>query len=393
MTVAQRPRGLFGHLLPPVLLCTVAISLTAQGNPDRYAVAREPDVGSASGPTATLLRNQSVTFTGDVDSNSPAVREIVDGQRTLVVMTSVAGRPSRSSGRSLRDLSPSTPVDISPWPGGGVWMEAIIRADDGTWYGFYHNESPAVPCGSTTLVTPRIGVARSSDRGVSWTDLGIVIEAPPSTFDCATLNNYFVGGVGDLSAALDHASNFVYLYFSQYGAAAANQGIAAARFLWAHRDAPVGRTDIWSEGQWVPAGRIQRGEMPQLLSGIDASGMRWALPAATPLFPTPNPWHGSDTQVEAFWGPSIHWNTHLERYVMLLNKAKDESFAQEGVHVSFNNTLDNPAGWSRPVRILEGGTWYPQVIGLDPGGSDKEAGRVAWFFLGGRSDYVIQFDR
>lgn len=375
-----------------VFVAVASLALGAQSIPDRQAEPRDPDVPSAGSPVTTLLRTPAISLTGEVDSNSPAVWEVIDGAARFVVLTSVAGRPSRASGSSLRALSAPTPVEMSPWPGEGVWMEAIVRHDDGTWYGFYHNERTAVGCGST-LVTPRIGAARSEDFGATWINLGILIEAPSTTYDCDTLNKYFAGGVGDLSATLDRDKQYVYLYFSQYGEAVANQGIAAARFAWADRDAPVGKTYIWSGNVWMPAGRIRRGTMAQLLSGIDDARMRWALPTATPLFPTSNSWHGSDTAVDAFWGPSLHWNTHLERYVMLLNRAKDESFGQEGIYVSFNRSLDTPSAWSLPVRILEGGTWYPQVMGIDPGGTDAEAGQIARFFLRGRSDYLIRFDR
>lgn len=375
-----------------VLLTLAWVAVVSAGGQSGPGGAMPRD-SSGGGPRATLIRAVPLSLTGEVDSNSPAVWELIDGQPTLVVMTSMAGRPSRSSGRSVRELSPAAPVDIVPWPGEGVWMEAVVRADDGTWYGFYHNERVAAPCGSTTKAAPRIGAARSTDFGQTWIDLGILIQAPPSTFDCATRNTYFVGGVGDLSAVLDREHQFLYVYFSQYGAAIGSQGIAAARFAWADRDAPVGKTDVWSGGQWVPAGRPRRGTVAQLLSGIDASRMWWVLPDATPLFATGNPWHDGDAAVDVFWGPSIHWNTHLERYVMLLNKAKDESFGQAGIYVAFNPTLEHAAGWSTPVRILEGGRWYPQVIGSEPGGGDSQAGHTALFFLQGRADHVIQFDR
>ena len=32
---------------------------------------------------------------------------------------------------------------------------------------------------------------------------------------------------------------------------------------------------------------------------------------------------------DAFWGPAVHWNTHLQQYVMLLNRAFDPRWAQE----------------------------------------------------------------
>ncbi len=392
MSVTRQMRGLSPRTIL-ALLCLAGVPTTAQDSPPRAAVPKDPDAASSKGPAAKLLTAPRARFTGDVDSSSPALWEVIEGRRTLVVMTSVAGRPSRASGASLRELSPATPVDIVPWPGEGVWMESVVSADDGTWYGFYHNERVATPCSATTRVAPRIGAARSSDFGMSWSDLGILIEAPPPTFDCGTFNTYFVGGVGDLSAMLDAESKYLYLYFSQYGADVTNQGIGAARLAWADRDAPVGKTDVWSGGQWVPAGRPRRSHWPQLLSGVDETSMRWVLSAATPLFATANPWHDGDREVDAFWGPSIHWNSHLECYVMLLNKAQDETFASEGIYVSFNATLANPAGWSEPVRILQGGRWYPQVLGVEADGTDTRAGRVARFFLSGQSDHVIQFDR
>jgi hypothetical protein len=76
---------------------------------------------------------------------------------------------------------------------------------------------------------------------------------------------------------------------------------------------------------------------------------------------------------------------------MLLNRARDENFTNEGIYVSFAPRLDDPRGWSPPTRILGGGGWYPQVAGLEPGGTDREAGRRARFLVTGRSTRVIEF--
>ena len=79
---------------------------------------------------------------------------------------------------------------------------------------------------------------------------------------------------------------------------------------------------------------------------------------------------------------------------MLVNRAKDENYSEEGVYVSFAPRLDNPGLWSYPQKLLNGGKWYPQVIGLDAGsGTDKAAGATARFFMSGRSDYLIAFTR
>jgi hypothetical protein len=62
--------------------------------------------------------------------------------------------------------------------------------------------------------------------------------------------------------------------------------------------------------------------------------------------------------------------------------------------VSYNATLEEPGAWSAPVRLLEGGRWYPQVLGTEPGvGTDKQAGRIARFFMAGGSSYLIYFTR
>ncbi len=123
-------------------------------------------------------------------------------------------------------------------------------------------------------------------------------------------------------------------------------------------------------------------------------GTGWIHADATPIFPAADRWDDARPGVDVLWGPSIHWNAHLECYVMLLNQAASHDWTQGGVFVSYNVRLDDPAGWSAPVRLFSGGRWYPQVIGLDVGnGTDAYAGATARFFMSGRSDYTIRFGR
>jgi hypothetical protein len=291
----------------------------------------------------------------------------------MVVLTSFAGRPSRALGR-LSALTQAIPVELRPWPGGGVWIEAIVTSHDGTWYGYYHNEIIANACGNSKVV-PRIGTARSIDHGATWVDLGILMEAPESSFVCNTNNRYFVGGVGDLSVALDRNGQFLYIFFSQYGRTAEQQGVGVARMVWGDRDDPIGKLDVWSNGVWIPMRATEFSD-------------------AVPIFMHTRPWHDADSDVDAYWGPRVHWNEYVERYVMLLSRAADESFAQEGIYVSMSASLDDPGAWSAPTKIMDGGQWYPQVIGTEDGvGTDKSAGREARFFMSGRSQYVIRFKR
>src|SRR5262249_14051804 len=104
-------------------------------------------------------------------------------------------------------------------------------------------------------------------------------------------------------------------------------------------------------------------------------------------------WHRQNAH--AFWGASVHFNTYLETYVMLLKHAVDRNWLQEGVYISFNSNLEDPLGWSQPQRlpIYQQLGWYPQVIGPEGGETDKLAGQVARLFITGRSFWEIVFTR
>jgi hypothetical protein len=335
-------------------------------------------------PTATLIPATTIMLNGSVDSNSPIVWDLVNGRESFFVFTSFNGWTSRSFGTQIQSLAGLGPVAFSTPPQHGVWIEAVITDVDGTWYGYYHNERPAEVCGDTTRVLPRIGAAISRDRGATWDDLGTILEAPPDWYDCATTNRYFVGGVGDFSVTLDRDAQYLYFFFSQYADREQVQGVAVGRMPWAYRDRPRGRIAVWwRDSTWVPA-RPAR---------MRTEGMEYLYPAGTPIYRASDGWHDGQT-VDAYWGPSVHWNTYLEQYVMLLNHATNSDWRQEGIYVAYSRSLDDPKSWSTPQRLLMGGGWYPQVIGSEPGvGSDRMAGELARFFVTGRSRYFIQFSK
>ena len=53
------------------------------------------------------------------------------------------------------------------------------------------------------------------------------------------------------------------------------------------------------------------------------------------LFYAADGWHDDGSTTDEFWGPSVHWNSYLQMYVMLLNRAKNTRYDQEGIYVSF----------------------------------------------------------
>jgi hypothetical protein len=333
-------------------------------------------------PSARLVSATRLTLPAEVDSSNPAVWALVDGMSRLFVMSSWGGTPVRSSGATLDALHAEPPISFVSHPGHGVWIESVIPAEDGTWYAYYHHERPADLCGRPDRQLPRIGALRSTDLGATWEDLGIVIDAPPGAEACDSNNRFVMGGVGDVTAVLDAESQDLYLYFSQYSRDATMQGVAVARLAWADRDAPVGKVTIWNDGAWLPARQSTE------------SDTGWTYPAGTTLESTTRPFHDRSAAADVFWGPSIHWNTYLEQHVMLLNRAKDDQFGQEGIYVSYSPTLVDPSKWTSPVKLLNGGSWYPQIIGLEMGtGTDRLAGQRARFFITGRSERVIEFAR
>lgn len=346
-----------GTSVPPVVTAALiaATTLSAQSLPV---------------PRARLVPAQRLELPARIDSSNPAVWSLVEGVDQLFVLSSWGGVPVRSIGPSLESLRNGGPVAFATHPGHGVWFEAIVPGDAGTWYAFYHHERPADRCGRPDRQLPRIGAMRTMDRGETWDDLGIILDAPEGSDACQSSNRFVLGGVGDVTAALDPGTRDIYLYFTQYSRDAASQGVAVARLAWADRDAPAGKLSIWHDGAWLAGGQ------------------------GTPLVRARQPFHDRSPEADVFWGPSIHWNTYLEQWVMLLNRARDDQFNNDGIYVAYSPTLADPSQWTAPVKIMDGGGWYPQVIGLEAGtGTDRIAGQRARFFLTGRSDRYIEFER
>lgn len=305
-----------------------------------------------------------------IDSNSPVE---YDADGNLYVFTS-SHHPYRSIGTNMFTLSwPALPVFISAHPNvrGGQWLEATYRAEDGTLYGWYHNEPPNL-CGNSRLTAPRIGALISRDEGQTWQNLGIVLDAPAGSLFCGTRNYYFAGGNGDFSVVLDQNKEYFYFFISTYHRQVNEQGVAVARMRFEDRNNPTGRVWKWRNGGWNAPG----------LGG-----------QVTPTFPVQTDWHQSNAN--AYWGAAVHYNTYLETHVMLLNHAVDGNWGQEGIYVSYNKDLGDAHGWSAPQRlpIFEQIGWYPQVIGNGGFETDKLAGQTVRLFISGRSFWELVFHR
>lgn len=258
----------------------------------------------------------------------------------------------------------ATRFDRDPNPMIGKWIEAVWPDPKGGLLGLYHAEHLA-PC-ARQLFIPEIGMARSDDDGLTWSILRSVLQAPENQTDCEYRNGFFAGGYGDLCALPDRERRFLYMPFTSFVAHEPAQGVVMARFPYAE---PASALEIWTEGGW----RISEGQLPK------------------PIWPTTRGWKHLDP--DGFWGPAVHYNQRLDAFVMLLNHTAGGygNLLQEGIYFSVNRDLSDPESWSRPARLVAGGAWYPQAVGVEPGCSDAVVRDTARFFMAGYSAWTIQF--
>lgn len=254
-----------------------------------------------------------------------------------------------------------------------LWIEAVYQDDSGLLYGWYHYE-PENVCESTDITAPSIGAMISYDNGTTFIDLGIVLESSDPV-DCNAKNGFFGSGHGDFSVIADRENNYLYFLFTNYGGNVAGQGISAARISFGDRDQPVGAVWKYYQGTWSEPG----------IGG-----------QVTPVWPATTAWQESGT--DSFWGPSIHWNTYLEKFVVVMNRACcAPRWPQEGVYAAIVNDLSDPTSWAYPSRILSARDidsspgYYVQVVGTEPGETDTLAGQQARLYVKGSSRWILVF--
>lgn len=335
------------------------------------AYSQSPSLQYTLNPVSELRMPGAHEFNTEwgVDGNSPVER---DSLGRLVIFNSLQF-PWRSLGPSLWQMEPSERVTILNRDAipGGLWLEATFRDRNGVLFGWFHNEIE-VGCENSFLKAPQIRQMVSYDEGVSWEDLGVILSAPEESFDCSTSNFFFAGGNGDFSALYDPTTDDIYFYFSTYYNEVTEQGVSCARLAYQDRFAPVGNVWKWEGAGWTEPG----------VGGH-----------VKPIFPANRDWH--QDSADAYWGPALHYNTFLRKYVMLLNHAVSTRWEAEGFYISSTNDLSNPQSWVSlerlPLDNVASYQAYPQVIGLDPGDTDKTVGRIGRLFISGVSFWEIQF--
>lgn len=325
----------------------------------------------ARAQSAALVEAPPLTLPGQTDGNSPLYW--FGGQ--LHLFTSIGWPQRLSRADNLFAAWDSERVDTRDFRNRTLWVESALVDEESVVCAWYHHEPGGMYEGNL-LTAPKIGAAVSFDGGRTLLDLGIILESGDEP-DPSARNGFFTGGHGDFSVVADRDRQFLYFFFTNYGGVAESQGICVARLAYADRHAPRGKVRKFHRGTWDEPG----------LGG-----------ACTPIFRVTRDWSHPDP--EAFWGPAVHWNTHLGRWVMLLNSAGGEpGWSQQGIYVAYGADLAQPGNWSAPALLLPRSaipgwsTFYPQVCGLEEGGTDSVAGETARFFLHGTSAWEIRFTR
>ncbi len=307
-----------------------------------------------------------------IDGNSPSFWH--DGK--LMLFTSI-GKPQMIS---------QAPDQFGPWKSetihgsiqdhNPVWVESAWMDNDGILFAWYHHEPHGLCGDASSLTAPEIGAAISFDGGQTLEDLGIILKSGEHP-NCDARNAYFAGGHGDFSVVPDREHKYFYFVFSNYGGATHEQGVALARMAYEDRFGPAGAVWKLRDGEWNEPGLGGR---------------------MTAIYPAVKSWELEDA--DSFWGPSVHWNTYLERYVVLMNHACcDPGWPQEGIYISYVSDLGQPSTWGKPAKLLDGekigfrAGFYPQVMGLEAGETDSVSGWYARLYIQGISRWEIIFSR
>lgn len=313
----------------------------------------------------------ALRFPSNTDCNSPCWWS---GDQMFILNST--GHPVRSSGTDVEHMTRGGEIVYNAWRDGGRWIESVHQEADGTLFGWYHNE-PAHLIGEEwqqgrqfRLTAPFIGAVVSYDNGIHWDDLGLVLAGGPETLNVNAHNYWFAGGNGDFSVILDRQGQYFYFLFGTYYKDVTQQGIALARMAYSDLRSPVGKVMKWHNGGWSEPG----------LNG-----------AVTPILPVKADWYSPEP--DTFWGPSVHWNQEIGQYVILMNRAIDPRWKQDGIYLSLTTDLSDPNSWTPPLKILDEKGWYPQVVGSNYADreTEREAGAFSRLFIHGESKYTIRF--
>jgi len=395
-------RSVFGY----VGILTIALFIAASFKPG----PKKTDTHQ-TGPKAMLSPADKFVFNSFVDCN---MSEVWIGDKFMIFPGKYGEDPlwgkandlKYATGSSVDEafgtpakgfIEPRLPPNAKPgMPGlhGAVWFESVYQdqkdVSGKTLYALYHNENyPETlpydnPTGkgykkadwpeglkgpSSPSAVCRIGIMKSTDGGLSWSNRGLFLEDEQPRLILRPDNTAanFAGGTGDPSCVA--SGGYLYLFYGEYGYPGhydhktysaekewKGQCISIARIALTDLDNPDGKAKRWDGNAFSAS-----------YNGIGKPVASIRIPLGKGGGPASSP------KGNYYWGPSVSWNEYLDCWVMLMAKAVGPSWKGSSIYIAFNKNRDLGAGlnaqaWTTPKLLVDkpGHTlWYPSLQPLN----------------------------
>lgn len=255
-----------------------------------------------------------------------------DGNEYIMFWAEFESHRSVGSTQFVEDqyaLQPSSSVfgtrgNFDTYDNGGSWMMSVFREEADNFIGFFHAEDHWYPHTSNNIAWKSLGVTYSGDKGKTWEEGKQIITSPTPKPATPTW-----GGSGDCSVVWDPINERWLCYYQEHN------------ILMAVSYDPLGAPGTWKkyyQGDFTEDGL---GGLHSPLSGL------LSVPGGN---------------------PSVHWNTHLEKWVMVYHGWNGNIYI---------TTSEDGIDWDVPQSIvssaLGGKAWYPTIIG----DTDVKAGQTA----------------
>jgi hypothetical protein len=230
-------------------------------------------------------------------------------------------------GQAISILEPSGTGFDSSYSG----AYSVIPANNGTdLLMFYHAEYH--PCNFPNPFMAGIGLARSTDGGITWQRRGQVIStAAPKPTNC----NFQIWGVGNPTVFKSKDGNYLYMMFTEW---LRGNPVSRPDLLY------LARAEVSSDGEPGSWYKYSNGSFSQ--PGLGGLG--------TPVINQPPP--DGPTSIYAAL-PAVSYNIELNRYLAVFQ-------SRIGIHIS---TSQNGIAWNTPRLIWSERDFYLSSIQNQPG--------------------------
>ncbi len=238
----------------------------------------------------------------------------------------------------------------------GAWQDP----DNNTWYGIYHGEDhhdmPTIPTNSISGFYSKIGLAKSTDDGITWEKLGPILSSPKSKKYNA-FPDHNGKGVATPGVVASRNGRYLYTYYSDISnIKKRGLGISVARAEVSKKAPLPGNWYKYYRGKFSQPGLAGKDSL--ILGPKDITGIK-------------------NTNDASLFQPVVVYSKTLDRYIMIFcvslwseNMHADKA-DKSGLYISFSN---DALHWSTPTMLVRDFTlahyqkslsWEPSLI-LDP---------------------------